>query len=85
MADLEESMNAGQESVRQWLARATTAEPDKSWVCGSCGAATSAWTARCGNCDAFNALDWRVPPHVLTLGTTQETITSEANALTAGS
>ncbi len=85
MADLEESMNAGQASVRLWLARATTAEPDKVWVCGSCGAAASAWTARCGNCEAFNTLDWRVPPHVLTLGATQETISSEANALTTGS
>ncbi len=85
MADLEESMNTGQASVRQWLARAVAAEPDEGWVCGSCGAAGRAWTARCGKCDAFNTLDWRVPPHVLTLSTKEDALSSEVDALPAGS
>ncbi len=85
MADLEEAMNTDQETVRYWLAQAVAAEPDKGWVCDSCGAAARTWSARCGNCDAFNTLDWRVPPRVLALSATAESISPEADALAASS
>ena len=60
MADLEEA--AGNEAcARDWLVKASAANPDPSWTCASCGTATDIWDATCPNCDAFGSLDWRSP------------------------
>ena len=60
MADLETA--AGNESAaKDWLVKASVANPDPSWTCGSCGTATDTWEATCPNCDAFGSLDWRSP------------------------
>ena len=85
MADLEEATNNDQKNVRKWLAKAIMADSDKGWVCGNCGAAASAWSALCGNCDSFNNLDWRVPPRVFALGSGTNVPSKETNALARSS
>ena len=60
MADLEEV--AGNEAAaKDWLVKASIANPDPSWTCASCGTATDIWEATCPNCQAFGSLDWRRP------------------------
>src|SRR3546814_2910514 len=56
MAELEEAQHGDIAAVRDWLERIATAEPDDAWVCTDCGAVAGTWSARCGNCGAFNAL-----------------------------
>ena len=67
-AELVEAEGGEPGEARQWLARATEADPDPAWVCGGCGAVAEDWSARCGNCGAFDRLDWRAPPRVRALG-----------------
>jgi HemY protein len=64
MAELEEAERADANAARAWLTRAATAPRDPGWVCGSCGAVSEAWSARCGKCRDFDALGWAEPPHV---------------------
>ena len=85
MADLEEATDGDRARVQEWLTKAMTAEPDNGWVCGSCGAAARRWTARCGNCEAFNTLEWRTPPRVFALAGGSDSATPEVDALALGS
>lgn len=61
MAALEESEHNDGAAARDWLERATTADPDPAWVCDACGAVAAVWSARCGNCNSFDALSWHPP------------------------
>jgi HemY protein len=67
MAELEEAEHHDAAAARAWLERAAEAEAEPSWLCGRCGAQADAWSARCGHCGAFDALDWKSPPRVATL------------------
>lgn len=67
MAEVEEAEHGDTAAARDWLMKATSADPAPSWVCGECGATAAAWSALCGNCDAFATLSWRTPPHVSVL------------------
>ncbi|HVO14284.1 MAG TPA: heme biosynthesis HemY N-terminal domain-containing protein [Alphaproteobacteria bacterium] len=67
MAELEEAEHRDAAAARGWLARAAEAEAEPGWLCGRCGAQADAWSARCGNCGAFDAIDWKSPPRVATL------------------
>ncbi|MGE5145218.1 MAG: heme biosynthesis protein HemY [Candidatus Eiseniibacteriota bacterium] len=67
MAELEEAEHQDGAAARLWLARAAEAEADPGWLCTECGAQADAWTARCGYCGAFDALDWKSPPRVAAL------------------
>ncbi len=67
-AELIEAEGGDPAAAREWLARATEADPDPAWVCGGCGAVAEDWSARCGYCGAFDRLDWRAPPRVRALG-----------------
>jgi HemY protein len=69
-AELEESERNDADAARRWLTRASSAEPDPAWVCESCGAVSGAWSARCGNCNDFDSLQWRAPPRVSRLPAT---------------
>lgn len=69
-AELEESERNDAEAARRWLTRAAGAEPDPAWVCESCGAVAGAWSARCGNCNGFDSLQWRAPPRAARLPAT---------------
>jgi HemY protein len=64
MARVEREERGDVEAARAWLERQPTAEPDPVWVCGACGAQSTGWTARCGNCSAFDSLDWKPPPRI---------------------
>jgi HemY protein len=67
MAELEEAEHGDGAAARAWLARAGEAEAEPGWLCTHCGAQTDAWSARCGYCGAFDALDWKTPPRVAAL------------------
>lgn len=67
MAELEESENRDADKARQWLVRATMADPDPAWVCRTCGHAVHDWSASCGNCRTFDGYRWTTPPHALRL------------------
>ncbi|GAB4394067.1 MAG: heme biosynthesis HemY N-terminal domain-containing protein [Kiloniellaceae bacterium] len=64
MARLEEAEHKDTATARRWLERAAAAPPDPTWVCGTCGAVASRWSADCGACGSFDSLSWRVPRHV---------------------
>lgn len=64
MARLEEAERKDTATARRWLERAAAAPPDPAWVCNSCGAVATRWSADCGACGAFDSLAWRVPRHV---------------------
>jgi HemY protein len=64
MARVEREERADVEAARAWLERQPAAEPDPVWVCGACGAQSTGWAARCGNCGAFDSLEWKPPPRI---------------------
>ncbi|MSP48678.1 MAG: heme biosynthesis protein HemY [Alphaproteobacteria bacterium] len=64
MARVEREERADVEGARAWLERIQSTGPDPAWVCGACGAQSTGWAARCGNCGAFDSLDWKSPPRV---------------------
>jgi HemY protein len=81
-AELIEAEGGEPAAAREWLARATEADADPAWVCGGCGAVAEDWSARCGNCGAFDRLDWRAPPRVRALGPGEATRQGTAIAAT---
>jgi HemY protein len=64
MAKLEESEHHDVAAAREWLARATDAEPEPEWVCERCAAAVPAWGAVCPSCGAVDSLLWGAPPRI---------------------
>lgn len=74
-AELEEKEKGDGHGAREWLARASEAPPAPGWVCDQCGAVAREWSAKCGNCGAFDGLDWRQPPRVTALAPGAETVT----------
>ncbi|MEE8393458.1 MAG: heme biosynthesis HemY N-terminal domain-containing protein [Rhodospirillales bacterium] len=67
MAELEESEHGDLTAARQWLVRASLADPDPAWVCNSCGNASSEWSVMCAKCSSFDSLDWQTPAHIVSL------------------
>ncbi len=61
-ARLEEGENEDQAAARRWLERAASSGADAAWTCGTCGAVSAAWSVVCGNCEAFDTVDWVRPP-----------------------
>ena len=64
MAELAEGEHGDAERAREWLVRASLAEPDPAWVCDHCGNVTETWAALCGNCGSFDSFAWKTPPRV---------------------
>lgn len=64
MARVEREERSDGEAARAWLERMQTAEADPVWVCSACGAQATGWSPACGNCSAFDALEWKVPPRI---------------------
>lgn len=67
MANLEEVEHGDTAKACGWLVRASLADPDPAWVCGSCGHTVENWSATCANCHGFDSFAWRTPPHVMRL------------------
>ncbi|MEQ8667429.1 MAG: heme biosynthesis HemY N-terminal domain-containing protein [Rhodospirillales bacterium] len=63
MARLEEAEHGDLVKAHDWLVAAATGDPDPAWICGNCGTAVGDWSAICGNCQSFDTLQWRSPPH----------------------
>ncbi|WP_448190335.1 heme biosynthesis HemY N-terminal domain-containing protein [Azospirillum sp. sgz301742] len=61
LADLERSEHGSEEAARGWLVQAASAAPDPAWTCRSCGAVSQEWAGLCGNCNAFDTLEWKTP------------------------
>ena len=64
LAELAAAEAGDETSARAWLTRAAAAPADPGWVCGTCGALSDRWDARCGACGAFDGLVWETPPRV---------------------
>ena len=73
MARLEEDEHGDAVRAREWLVRASVADPGSAWVCESCGNVAAEWTVLCGNCESFNRFAWRMPPRVARLAEPQDT------------
>ena len=67
LAELEEAEHQDLGKARQWLVKASMADPDPAWVCGNCGHTVTNWSASCGNCGGFDRFTWRTPAHVMQL------------------
>ncbi|MBM3573249.1 MAG: tetratricopeptide repeat protein, partial [Alphaproteobacteria bacterium] len=61
MARLEEAEHGDTAAARRLLEEAAVAPPAPQWVCQECGAVSTAWTALCGHCHAFDGLRWQAP------------------------
>ncbi len=67
MAELEESEHGDPGRGREWLMRASHADPNPAWVCSHCGNAVAEWSVLCGKCASFGSFAWRVPAHIASL------------------
>ena len=68
MADLVDGENGRASESREWLRRASLADPDEAWVCGHCGQAATDWESLCPRCGTFDAHQWVVPARLTRLG-----------------
>ena len=66
-AELEEAEHGDDRAARRWLEKAAMADGDAAWICDACGAASGSWSALCGNCGAFDTLQWLPPRRGLAL------------------
>ncbi len=66
MAKLEEAEHKDEAKIQEWLARASIASGDPTWVCDACGGETSDWSSVCPKCRAFATLSWQVPTRHMT-------------------
>lgn len=63
MAAIERGQGAPDAVVRGWLAKAVSAPRGPQWTCAKCHHVHAIWTPVCGECGAFDTLDWRSPAH----------------------
>ena len=64
MAELEEAERGDIEASREWLRRASLADPDSAWLCKDCGNAVAEWELICNRCESFDTFEWKTPPRV---------------------
>ena len=64
MAELEEAEHNDVDASREWLKRASVADPDPVWLCNDCGNAAAEWEPICTRCEKFDTLEWKIPPRV---------------------
>ncbi len=65
MAELEEAERSDVSASREWLRRASIADPDSVWLCKDCGNAVAEWEPVCSRCEKFDTLEWKIPPRVI--------------------
>lgn len=61
LAELERAEHGNEEAASAWLAKAADAPADPAWTCRPCGAVSHDWAGLCGNCGAFDTLEWKTP------------------------
>ena len=64
MPELEEAEHNNVDASREWLKRASVADPDPVWLCNDCGNAAAEWEPICTRCEKFDTLEWKIPPRV---------------------
>ena len=62
MAAIERGDGADDQSVRQLLTQAISAQRDPQWICDSCGNIHQNWEPLCLNCEAIDSIGWKRPP-----------------------
>lgn len=62
MAAIERGEGSSDAVVQGWLARTLTAPRGPQWICENCHNIHSEWAPTCGNCGAFDTLEWKRPP-----------------------
>ena len=62
MAAIERGDGADDQSVRQLLTQAISAQRDPQWVCDGCGDVHQKWEPLCMNCEAIDSIGWKRPP-----------------------
>lgn len=67
MAELEQSESGNAAAARDWLAKASEADPEPAWICRACASAAREWSALCGHCGDFDSLAWGQARRVVAL------------------
>ena len=62
LAAIERGDGADDQSVRQLLTQAISAQRDPQWICDNCGHVHHDWEPVCLNCEAIDAIAWKRPP-----------------------
>lgn len=60
-AEIEERQSGDPARGREWLIRASRAEPDPTWVCGKCDTHVPEWVPVCPRCESFASFAWASP------------------------
>ena len=55
-------MRADDQTVRQLLTQAISAQRDPQWICENCGETYQSWEPVCLSCDAIDSVSWKRPP-----------------------
>ncbi len=71
MAAIERGQGAPESVVRGWLAKSLNASRGPQWVCTACNDVHDGWEPVCSNCNAFDTLTWKTPPHAENSGLAQ--------------
>ena len=62
MAAIERGDGADDQSVRQLLTQAISAQRDPQWICDGCGDVHQNWEPLCLSCEAIDSIGWKRPP-----------------------
>jgi HemY protein len=62
LAAIERGDGADDQSVRQLLTQAISAQRDPQWICDNCGHVHHDWEPVCLNCEAIDSIAWKRPP-----------------------
>jgi HemY protein len=62
LAAIERGDGADDQSVRQLLTQAISAQRDPQWICDNCGHVHHDWEPVCFNCEVIDSIAWKRPP-----------------------
>jgi HemY protein len=62
MAAIERGEGADDQTVRQILTQAISAQRDPHWICENCGDVYQNWEPVCLSCGAIDSVSWKRPP-----------------------
>ena len=62
MAAIERGEGGDDQSIREILAEALSAQRDPQWVCDNCGHISHEWEPVCVNCETIDSVSWKRPP-----------------------
>ncbi len=62
MAAIERGEGGDDQSIREILTEALSAQRDPQWVCENCGNISHEWEPVCVNCETIDSVSWKRPP-----------------------